>query len=271
MLGVGQFLLVAVVGVVTGILSGIFGVGGAVVTTPAVRALGAPPLDAVGSTIPSIIPSAISGTIRYMREGLIRWPVFGWTSAFGISAAVGGALLTEFVPGDGHPLMLATAALLAFTSFRLALPRPTAASITDPDATATATPVPHLVDRATPARAAAVGLAAGGLSGLLGIGGGILMVPAFTTWMRLPLKAAVATSLACVGVLAIPSMITHAALGHIDWSYAIPLSIGVIPGARIGANLAIRSTERTLRISVATVLGLIAILYFVGELASLLS
>ena len=96
------------------------------------------------------------------------------------------------------------------------------------------------------------------------------MVPAFTTWMRLPLKAAVATSLACVGVLAIPSMITHAFLGHIDWDYALPLSIGVIPGAQIGAHLAIRSTDRTLRISVATVLGVIAIVYFTGELVSLI-
>jgi uncharacterized membrane protein YfcA len=265
--GLGQFLLVVLVGVATGILSGMFGVGGAVVSTPAIRALGASPLDAVGSTIPSVIPSAISGTIRYTREGLIRWRVFAWASAFGVAAAVGGAFLTDVIPGNGHPLMLATAALLAFTSFRLAMPQRAPATIADPDA------VPPHVDppgeHATVFRSAVVGLAAGGLSGLLGIGGGILLVPAFTSWMRLPLKAAVATSLACVGVLAIPSMITHAFLGHIDWYYALPLSIGVIPGAQIGAHLAIRSTERVLRISVATVLGLIAIVYFVGELLSL--
>lgn len=267
MSGLGQFLLVVLVGVGTGILSGMFGVGGAVVSTPAIRALGVPPLDAVGSTIPSVIPSAISGTIRYTREGLVRWRVFAWVSAFGVAAAVGGALLTDVLPGNGHPLMLATAALLAFTSFRLAMPQRAPATIADPDAAPLHVDPPE--EHATAFRSAVVGLAAGGLSGLLGIGGGILMVPAFTTWMRLPLKAAVATSLACVGVLAIPSMITHAFLGHIDWYYALPLSIGVIPGAQIGAHLAIRSTERALRISVATVLGLIAIVYFTGELLSL--
>jgi len=266
--GLGQFLLVVLVGVGTGILSGMFGVGGAVVSTPAIRALGASPLDAVGSTIPSVIPSAISGTIRYTREGLIRWRVFAWASAFGVATAVGGALLTDVLPGDGHPLMLATAALLAFTSFRLAMPQRAPATITDADAVSPYVDPPH--EHATAFRSAVVGIAAGGLSGLLGIGGGILMVPAFTSWMRLPLKAAVATSLACVGVLAIPSMITHAFLGHIDWYYALPLSIGVIPGAQIGAHLAIRSTERMLRIAVASFLGVISIVYFAGELVSLI-
>lgn len=262
----GQFLAVVLVGVVTGVLSGMFGVGGAVVSTPAIRALGASPLQAVGSTIPSVIPSAISGTIRYTREGLVRWKVFAWTTAFGVVAAVGGALLTDVIPGDGHPLMLATAALLAFTSFRLALPQ-TALAVVDVETHAHREPSSPRIE---PWRCATVGVAAGTMSGLLGLGGGILLVPGFTSWLRLPLKAAVATSLACVGVLAIPSMVTHAFLGHIDWWYALPLSIGVIPGAQLGAHLAIRSTERTLRTAVATVLGLIAVVYFVGELAALL-
>jgi uncharacterized membrane protein YfcA len=267
---VGQFLVVVLVGVATGILSGLFGVGGAIVSTPAIRALGASPLDAVGSTIPSVIPSAISGTLRYAREGLIRWDVFRWTAFVGIGAAVGGALLTDVIPGDGHPLMLATAALLAFTSFRLARPERAPEMIVDPEHH----PSPHVdpaPPRTEPWRCATVGVAAGTLSGLLGIGGGLLMVPAFTSWLRLPLKSALGTSLACVGVLAVPSMVTHAFLGHIDWSYAVPLSIGVIPGAQIGAHLAIRSTERTLRIVVATVLGLIAVVYFTGELVSLVA
>lgn len=264
----GQFLVVVLVGVATGILSGMFGVGGAIISTPAIRALGATPLQAVGSTLPSVIPSSISGTIRYAREGLIRWDVFRWTAACGVAAAVGGALLTDVIPGNGHPLMLATAALLAFTSFRLARPQRAPATITDPDyhpGTVVAAPAA----RTQAWRCATVGVAAGTLSGLLGIGGGLFMVPAFTSWLRMPLKSAVGTSLACVGVLAVPSMVTHALLGHIDWSYAIPLSIGVIPGAQIGAHLAIRATERALRVAVATVLGLIAIVYFTGELLAL--
>ena len=267
MAGLGGFLIGVVAGIATGILSGMFGVGGAVVSTPVIRALGAPPIDAVGSTIPSVLPSAISGTLRYAREGLVRWRVFAWTAGFGILAAVGGALTTDLVPGDGHLLMLATAVLLAFTSIRLALP-PRAPAVVAADRPAA--PAAPLVERAGAPYCATAGLAAGALSGLLGIGGGILLVPLFTSWMHLPLKAAIATSLACVGALSVPSLVTHAALGHVDWQYALPLTIGVVPGARIGAHLALRATERTLRIAVASVLGAIAVVYFVGELASLL-
>ena len=79
-------------------------------------------------------------------------------------------------------------------------------------------------------RLGAIGLTAGLLSGLLGIGGGILMVPAFVGWVRLPIKEAVGCSLACVGILAVPGTITHALLGHIDWAFALPLCVAVIPG-----------------------------------------
>ena len=112
-----QFVLTLLVGVGTGILSGMFGVGGAVVSTPAIRALGATPLEAVGSTLPSILPSSISGTLRYLREGMVRKRVALWTCVFGVPASVGGSLLSGVVPGGGPVLMLATAALVGFSFF----------------------------------------------------------------------------------------------------------------------------------------------------------
>src|SRR5215510_9354121 len=111
-------ILTLVAGVATGVLSGMFGVGGAVVSTPAIRALGATPIEAVGSTLPSIIPSAVSGSLRYRRDGLLHARVILWTALVGAVAAVGGALLADLVPGDGHVLMLLTAGLLAFTAYR---------------------------------------------------------------------------------------------------------------------------------------------------------
>ncbi|HEX5097730.1 MAG TPA: sulfite exporter TauE/SafE family protein [Acidimicrobiia bacterium] len=253
-----QVVLTLLVGVATGVLSGMFGIGGAVVSTPAVRALGATPLEAVGSTLPSIIPSSISGTLRYHRDGFVRWRVVAWTASFGVVASVGGALASDVFPGGGHVLMLLTAALVAFTAFRTAFP-----------------PVRIERDLANMHidwwRLALIGIAAGGLSGLLGIGGGILMVPAFSAWLGLPLKDTIATSLACVGMLAIPGTITHAFLGHIDWAIAIPLSIGVIPGARIGAHVTINTGDRRLRYTVGAVLGILALVYAVGELVAIVS
>jgi uncharacterized membrane protein YfcA len=252
------------VGVVTGMLSGMFGIGGAVVSTPAVRALGATPLEGVGSTLPSILPSSITGTLRYHRDGFVRWDVVKWTGAFGVFASVGGSLLAAAVPGDGHLLMLLTAGLVGFTAYRTARPRPAPVP-----AAVGAAAAPAGTSRATRGRLAVIGVAAGGLSGLLGVGGGILMVPAFSSWLRIPLKETIATSLAVVGILAIPGTITHAALGHIAWKYAIPLSIGVIPGARIGAHLTISASDRTVRIAVGTMLGLVALVYGIGELLAL--
>ena len=108
------------------------------------------------------------------------------------------------------------------------------------------------------------------LSGLLGIGGGILMVPAFSAWVGLPLKETIATSLACVGILAIPGTITHAAQGDIDWTYALSLAAGVIPGAQVGARFTIASDDRTLRYTVGTALAVIAVIYAAGEVLSLI-
>ena len=108
------------------------------------------------------------------------------------------------------------------------------------------------------------------MSGLLGIGGGVVMVPAFTELARIPLKRAIATSLACVGLFAIPGTLTHWFLGGIDWwPWAILVSIGVIPGARIGANLAVKAADANLRRAVGGFLALIAVIYFVGEILAL--
>ena len=97
------------------------------------------------------------------------------------------------------------------------------------------------------------------------------MVPAFTNWVGLPLKRAIATSLVCVGLVCIPGTITHQLLGDIDWLFALPLMVAAVPGARVGAHLAIRASDRALRITVASVLGTIAVVYGVVELVALVS
>lgn len=254
-----RVLLTLVIGFFTGVLSSSFGVGGATLSTPAIRVVGATPLEAVASTLPSIIPSSVAGVLRYRRAGLIRWRLVAVVGTAGALTAVGGSLLSHLVPGRGHLLMVATAGLVGLTAVAvLRMPTPVA----DPGSSRTASS-PELL------RPAAIGVAAGGLSGLLGVGGGIVMLPAFILWLRLPVKEAIATSLACVGILASPATITHAALGEIDWWFALPLALAVIPGARMGARLSIRAAERRLRMTMAVFLGVIAVVYGSVELAAL--
>lgn len=261
--------LTLLAGIGTGVLSAAFGIGGATVSTPAVRALGLPALLAIGTTLPSIFPSAVSGSLRYARERMIDWRIVGLTVPFGIASSVGGARLAPRVPGEGHLLMVITALLLGFTAWRMAR-QPAAAGPAEtaaPDGPPTPSRRPTW--REGKAVLAGIGAAAGLLSGLLGLGGGVVMVPAFSEVARIPLKTAIATSLACVALFAIPGTITHALQHGIDWRFALLLAVGVIPGARIGAAAAIRTTDRRLRAAVAAFLGVVSVIYLVGELLAL--
>ncbi|MBV9283623.1 MAG: sulfite exporter TauE/SafE family protein [Acidimicrobiia bacterium] len=269
--GVGRDVLTLAAGVVTGIMSAAFGVGGATISTPAIRVLGASAFVAVGTTLPSIIPSAVSGSLRYMREGLVDWDVVKWAAPVGVATAILGSLLSHVVPGNGHWLMILTALLIGVTAWRMrkAPPRPAVEEAeAETDAAAAGAVKQHTFHR-TPRVTAAVGAAAGLLSGLLGIGGGVLMVPGFNQVVGLRLKETIATSLVCVGIFAIPGMVTHAFLGDIDWRFALLLCVGVIPGARIGAHLAIRAERQQLRIVVASFLGIVALIYLIGEVNAL--
>lgn len=264
-------VLTVLAGLGTGVLSAAFGVGGAAISTPAIRVLGVSAAFAVGTTLPSILPSAATGTWRYTRQRMVRWDVVAWAGPVGIAAAVLGSYLSKVVPGDGHVLMLITAVLLGFSAWRMArTPRPAPTAETDA-AAAPANPAPPLARRRDrPSIVAAVGAASGLLSGLLGVGGGVVMVPGFTELARIPLKTSIATSLVCVGLFAVPSTVAHAAIGDIDWRTAILLSVGVVPGARLGSRLAMRAGDARLRVAVAAFLGVTSVLYAVGEVAALI-
>jgi uncharacterized protein len=249
-------VLTAVAGVITGITSGAFGVGGAVVSTPAIRLLGCSAALAVGTTLPSIIPGALTGVNRYRSTDLINRRV-AIAASLGTPFSIVGARLAKVLPGDGHPLMIATAALLLFSAYTLirgtAQPEPVAGE--------------HL--RNATAIAATIGAGAATMSGLLGIGGGVMMVPAFRKWLGMPIKSAVATSLACVAAFAIPGTVTHAVQGGIDWRFALWLTVGVIPGAMLGSHVALRTSDARLRRAFGLFLAATAVIYGAGEISAL--
>jgi uncharacterized membrane protein YfcA len=112
---------------------------------------------------------------------------------------------------------------------------------------------------------------AGFASGLLGIGGGIVMVPIMSGVLAMPLKRVLGTSLVIIAFMVVPGTIVHAVLGHIDWSIFLWLSIGVIPGAAIGSRWAVRARERTLRIVVATFLLAVSFAYGAFEIYDLVT
>lgn len=243
----GHPALTVAVGFASGVLAGAFGIGGGLLTTPAIRLLlGYPALVAVGTPLPVIVPTAMAGAVGYARRGLADLRAAGIMGAVGAAAAVGGASLTRIT--GGRPVLAATALLLAWAAVdmlrRLSRP-PAAEEATDAPEAPVAVPVWRL---------AVIGLFTGLYSGFLGLGGGFVVVPALTRWLRWPLKRAIGTSLATISLLAIPGSVAHYLLGNVDLTLASLLAAGAVPGAVLGARLTSVASERHVAIGFAVLL-----------------
>ena len=86
-----------------------------------------------------------------------------------------------------------------------------------------------------------VSLVAGVVSGMLGIGGGILQVPALIAWCGVPMRAAAATTAAMLGVTALGSAPIYYARGHVSATLAAAAVLGVLAGSRVGMRLSARA------------------------------
>jgi uncharacterized protein len=245
-----EAVLGVLAGFAAGVLAGLFGVGGGIVSTPAISAIyGVAPVVAVATPLPVIFPTAIVGAETYRRSGQIDLRAAAWISVFGAFAAAAGAALTGIV--NGHLLLIVTAVLLAWQAVEVAR----GGTVREAAARREATVWSY----------AGIGLVAGLASGLLGIGGGIVIVPMLAGWLGMPLKRALGTSLAAIVAIVVPGAAVHAALGHIDWGIALVLALGSVAGARIGARIALGARERTLRLLVGGFLGLVAVAYGVSQ------
>ena len=103
---------------------------------------------------------------------------------------------------------------------------------------------------------------AGMVSGLLGIGGGVLKVPAMDIAMRIPMKASTTTSNFMIGVTAAASAGVYFSRGDINPVIAAPVALGVLAGALLGAQLLVRTRGAVIRQIFAVVLVLTAVEMF---------
>lgn len=252
-------ILAAVSGFVAGVFSGAFGVGGGMITTPAARlVLGYPGLVAVGTSLLVVILTATVALWAHLRRGQVDLSVVPTIAGWGMLAAIAGAGLGTVL---GHSVvLLLVAGLLLVTSVSF-LRKPVDPRVISGPAKGRNPGVWSL--RLT-------GVFAGLLSGLLGIGGGIVIVPILVRHFRYPIKRAIGTSLAGVIGLAIPGAIAHHLLGNVDVSLALGLAIGSVPGALIGAWLTSVATDKTVRAGFGMFLALTGGWLALSELAVLL-
>jgi len=178
--------------------------------------------------------------------------------------AVAGALASDVV--NGRLLMVMTAIVMLWAGgsvlWRLRNPRVTDAS----DATMPTERAP----RRSGFLVGVLGVVAGFTAGLLGVGGGIMVVPMLNGPLRLPMRQAVASSLVAVAVFQVPALVTHMWLGHVNWAIALPLMLGVVPGAQVGARLTVAASDRTVQVLFAVLVVILAVIYGITEVNGLI-
>ena len=105
-------------------------------------------------------------------------------------------------------------------------------------------------------------IVAGNISGLLGLGGGLLQVPALNLWCGVPIRVASATSAFLIGLTAAASAPIYFAHGQVDGHYAAAAVIGVLAGARWGVRAGAARPVRHLKALLATVLAIVSAVMF---------
>jgi uncharacterized protein len=221
---VAGYVLAALVGLSLGVLGG----GGSILTVPIlVYVLGYDPKLAIAMSLPAVGVTSLVGAISHWRAGHVHLRT---ALSFGAIAMVGafvGARGAHLLTGAQQLLLLAVVMLAAaVTMFRSAQKTPTSADDID--------------ESATPSWALLlpVALAVGVLTGVVGIGGGFLVVPALVVLARAPMTQAVGTSLLVIAMNAASGFAGYATTVSIPWSFVVSFTAIAVFGLLVGLRLA---------------------------------
>jgi uncharacterized membrane protein YfcA len=217
------------VGVVAGFLSGLFGVGGGILIVPALVVLmHMDQRPAHGTSLAAVLPIALSSTLGYALGGKVDWPVAALLAAGAVGGAVAGTHALRIVPQ--RALALAFAGLLAVTAVRLL--------VDHSDAGGRAA-----LSAGSAAGLVLLGVASGILAGLLGVGGGIIMVPAMVVLFRIPPAVAKGTSLAVIVPTSVMGTWRNRRNGNADLPVATVVGLAGVLSAFAGSKISIGMSE----------------------------
>jgi len=262
-------LLLLLSGVAAGAFGALLGLGGGILIVPILTlGFGLPLSAAVGTSLVSVIATSTGAAAVNVRAG--RADVrLGLTLGVGtVVGALTGGLIAGLLPE--RVLAGLFAALLVYTAVTMLR-----GLLTGPDEEATETVDPAAPDGpdAPQYRSTRVPLAVGGsflagnVSGLLGIGGGVVTVPLVHLLMGAPIRIAVATSNYMIGITAAAGAYTYLLRGDLDPRQAAPMVLGVAGGAAVGALVGSRFRASWLILLFVIVLGYVAVEMAVRALA----
>jgi uncharacterized membrane protein YfcA len=235
---------IVVVGLVAGFLSGLFGVGGGILIVPAlVLVLGFDQRLAHGTSLAAVLPIAIASFTSYATEGKVDWPVGLLLAAGAVAGAVIGTHVLHRLPHDA--LALAFSLLLIATAARLLVDHSDAAGRGALDVVGSVSLV-------------LIGLAAGILAGLLGVGGGIILVPAMVVGYGIPAAVAKGTSLLVIVPTSIMGTWRNRTKRNADLRVATILGLAGVVSAFVAGKISVGMSESLSNVLFAILLLVVA-------------
>jgi len=227
------FLLLT--GVFAGFVGALFGLGGGIVIVPVLTLIfGMPVVEAIGTSLVSIVAVSSIAAIDYIKSGRADIDLGLSLSIAASVGAVTGALLTGII--DDKLIFMLFSLILFFAAINMLKPR----RIVRPG-NIQQFPSNYFLGYL-------FSYFAGNVSGLLGVGGGIVQVPVMRLIMRMPLKIATATSSYMISIKVGPAAIMYLLKGEVDPQRACAIIIGTFVGSRMGAAASEKITAMALRL-----------------------
>lgn len=223
---------VLLVSIFVGIVSSMLGLGGGFLMVPILSIVLLFPIkNAIGTSMVSVMIMGLSATIAYYRKGLIDLRVCMPLTLGAVVGAQLGATLTGILSG----VLLTRIFGLFLVAISVLMIRSSRSKSSASDESSGEL---HLDNPLRVPLFLALGVVVGIYSGLLGVGGGTITVPALSL-MGVGMHMAVASSLFVVFFSGISGSITHYALGHVEVMTAIAASIGIFTGAQMGSRISV--------------------------------
>ena len=257
-------LTVTGISLFAGLLGSLVGVGGGIIVVPALSLLlGVDIRHAIAASIISVIATSSGAASSYVREHITNIRLAMLLEIATAAGALTGAFLATVVSGRG--LFLLFGVVLCYTAWSMLRKKSAAASPAPPDPWADKLRLHgEFFDRALGRKVTyriartklglAVSYVAGTVSGLLGIGGGVLKVPVMNLAMGVPIKVCTATSNFMIGVTAAASAAVYFMRGDVQPFVAAPVAVGVLLGAKVGAQLLSRLKNNSIKFIFVAVL-----------------
>ncbi len=268
-----QWLGILIIGLVAGVMSGMFGIGGGVIIVPALAIfIGFETLEAISTSLAALLlPVGIFAVIAYHRAGLLEFRSSALVATGLLVATWFGAEVALNMPRD--TLRTVYGVFLFYVSWRFTEPRKLYAEWqANRQAMVLQTPSTSNSDEALPTAPdvawyviLSVGLIAGIASGMFGIGGGAVIVPALVAVLHYDQKLAVGTSLGALLLpVGLPGVLRYSGEGVLNLEAAALVAFGLLVGAIFGARIALNLPSRTVKRMYGVFLLFVALRFILG-------